>query len=109
MVSAAPKPVTLRGMQALYADVPMSVCTADGPSPCFQARIGLKQGCPPSPTLFGLYIDDLIGLAAYAVPPGSGGSALRGAAWPAQPGGQRQPDATADMAMLATSVVGLAR
>ena len=48
----------LRAVQALYADVPMSVRTAAGLSPCFQATIGLKQGCPASPTLFGLYIDD---------------------------------------------------
>jgi len=48
----------LQAMQALYADVPMSVRTASGLSPCFQASLGLKQGCPASPTLFGLYIDD---------------------------------------------------
>jgi hypothetical protein len=48
----------LRAVRALYADVPMSVRTAQGLSPCFQASIGLKQGCPLNPTLFGLYIDD---------------------------------------------------
>jgi hypothetical protein len=48
----------LRAVQALSADVPMAVRTADGVSALFQARIGLKQGCPASPTLFGLYIDD---------------------------------------------------
>ena len=48
----------LRAVQALYADVPMAVRTAGGLSPGFQATVGLKQGCPASPTLFGLYIDD---------------------------------------------------
>jgi hypothetical protein len=48
----------LRAVQALYADVPMSVRTSAGLSPSFQATLGLKQGCPLSPTLFGLYIDD---------------------------------------------------
>ena len=48
----------LRAVQALYADVPMAVRTAAGLSPCFQATVGLKQGCPLSPTLFGLFIDD---------------------------------------------------
>ena len=44
--------------QALYSNVPMSVRTLAGLSPCFQVVTGLKQGCALSPTLFDLYIDD---------------------------------------------------
>ena len=39
----------------------MSVCTPGGLPPCFQTLRSLKQGCPPSRTLFGLYIDSLEG------------------------------------------------
>ena len=48
----------LCSVQALYSDVPMAVRTSGGLLPCFQARLGLKQGCPLSPTLFGLHTDD---------------------------------------------------
>jgi hypothetical protein len=48
----------LRAVQALYADVPMAVRIASGLTAPFQAKVGLKQGCPLSPTLFGLFIDD---------------------------------------------------
>ena len=47
----------LRVVQALCANVPMSVRTADGLSPCFQPA-WRQAGLPLSPTLFGLYIDD---------------------------------------------------
>jgi len=49
----------LDGIKALYADVPMVVKTAHGQTASFQSVMGVKQGCPLSPTLFGLYLDDL--------------------------------------------------
>ena len=48
----------LASIQALYADVPVCVKTADGLSQTFQSTLGVKQGCPLSPLLFGLLLDD---------------------------------------------------
>jgi hypothetical protein len=48
----------MRALKALYADVPVGVQFEGGMSETFQSTLGVKQGCPLSPTLFGIYIDD---------------------------------------------------
>ena len=48
----------LDAIKALYADVHVCVRTRQGLTATFQSHLGVKQGCPLSPTLFGLYIDD---------------------------------------------------
>lgn len=92
----------LRAVQALYADVPMAVRTSAGISPCFQATMGLKQGCPLSPTLFGLYIDDF---EVYVLAAAQRGVELD---LPLL-GGEAMPPLlyADDMALLATSAEGL--
>ena len=49
----------LDGIKALYAEVPMAVKTAQGLTCTFDSVMGVKQGCPLSPTPFYLYLDDL--------------------------------------------------
>ena len=44
---------------ALYDSVIGRVRAPGGMSPEITSTIGVKQGCPLSPTLFGLYIDEI--------------------------------------------------
>ena len=48
----------LKAIQSMYARVPVCVKSAEGLSDCFESVIGVKQGCPLSPLLFGVLIDD---------------------------------------------------
>ena len=59
----------LGALQALYADVPVRVKTAEGLSSTFQSTIGVKQGCPLSPLLFGIFLDDFELHVRRTVPP----------------------------------------
>ena len=53
-----------QAVQALYVDVPMCVRSPEGYTEVFQSLLGLKQGCPLSPTLFGPFVDDLAAAVA---------------------------------------------
>lgn len=46
-------------IKSLYANDSAALRTAEGISEIFRCLLGVKQGCPLSPTLFGLYIDGL--------------------------------------------------
>jgi hypothetical protein len=53
-------PIHLRAIvRRLYEEVKVKIRTSTGISKSFRSGIGVKQGCPLSPTLFGLYIDTL--------------------------------------------------
>jgi hypothetical protein len=43
----------------IYEEVKVKIRTSAGIFESFRSDIGVKQGCPLSPTLFGLYIDKL--------------------------------------------------
>jgi hypothetical protein len=93
-------PSLLTSLKALYTDVPLCLRTAAGYSAPFPSLTGLKQGCPLSPTLFNLYIDDLetciLGSAGVDVP--------------MLPDGPVPPLTYADdVALMSTSAAGLQR
>jgi hypothetical protein len=53
-------PMYLReAIHRLYEEVKVKIRTSMGIPKIFRSDIGVKQGCPVSPTLFGLYIDKL--------------------------------------------------
>ena len=49
----------LTSLQSMYAVDKACVFTSEGPSNLFECGIGVNQGCPLSPLLFSLYLDEL--------------------------------------------------
>ena len=43
----------------MYKQDKACVLTSEGPTEMFECNIGVKQGCPASPLLFSLYLDEL--------------------------------------------------
>jgi hypothetical protein len=92
----------LRAVQAIYADVPMTISAPGLEDRVIHTTQGLKQGCPLSPTLFSLYISDFEQRVL--------GAAQRGAALDLpQLAARAVPPLlyADDMALLATSAAGL--
>jgi len=46
-------------MESMYENVTACVRTPEGMTDTFPSEMGVKQGCPMSPTLFGLFLDSL--------------------------------------------------
>ena len=90
----------LQAIQAMYADVPVCVKSSEGLSGSFQSVVGVKQGCPMSPLLFGIFMDDFESYMTAAV----GASAD----WPSLAGRKVPPLLFADdIFLLALSATGL--
>ena len=51
--------ILIWGIMSLYKLVRGKVCSPGGLSNWVDSTIGVKQGCPLSPTLFGLYINEI--------------------------------------------------
>ena len=49
----------LSSLQSMYKQDKACVLTSEGPTEMFECNIGVKQGCPASPLLFSLYLDEL--------------------------------------------------
>ena len=49
----------LSSLQSMYKQDEACVLTSEGPTEMFECNIGVKQGCPASPLLFSLYLDEL--------------------------------------------------
>ena len=56
----------LSSLQSMYAKDRSCVLTSKGATEMFECSIGVKQGCPASPLLFSLYLDELEALLCNA-------------------------------------------
>ena len=91
----------LQAVKAMYANVPVCVKTSEGLSPSFQSVVGVKQGCPMSPLLFGIFMDDFESHMRATL-------GAEAAAWPILAGRLVPPMLFADdIFLLATSAAGL--
>ena len=51
--------VFMRNIEAMYQNTEYCLKLKNGHTPAIKSNLGLKQGCPLSPMLFNLYIDDI--------------------------------------------------
>jgi hypothetical protein len=65
------KGTMLNAIKSYYANISECVRTPDGLTEDFNSKIGVKQGCPLSPTLFGFYMDKLEIYMKLALPESS--------------------------------------